>query len=84
MLGITGSKSESTDYKRSIYQIPEVLPPIFNGSHMLIFSVFRGAEVTPPGRCLITADSPDGLLAFQMEVIKPAEYWLYPNDQIGF
>ena len=53
--------------KKYYRQAPEKIPPIFDGSQLLIFGVFENPDEIVTG-CTITADSPDGLLSIYIQV----------------
>ena len=47
-------------------QVPEKIPPIYDGSQLLVFRIFGPGEM--PTGVNITAESPDGPLSIQVEV----------------
>ncbi len=50
-----------------IRQSPKRIPPVYDGSQLLVFGLFRNDEC--PKSVLITAQSPDGPLTVRVEVI---------------
>ena len=68
----TGNKSAGTSAgsgttKKTSMQVPERIPPIFDGSQLLVFGVFENPDEKPTW-CTITAESPDGPLSVEIEV----------------
>ena len=58
------SPTEAT--KKSYRQAPEKIPPVFDGSQLLVFGIFESGE--KPTGATIVADSPDGPLSIDIEV----------------
>jgi hypothetical protein len=58
---------EGTSTRRSYDQVPEKVPPIYDGSQLLVFGLF-GREVPVPDGVNITAESPDGPLSIRIQV----------------
>ena len=63
----TAASSESVPTKKPYRQAPERIPPIFDGSQLLVFGVFENPDEKPTG-CTITAESPDGPLSVEIQV----------------
>ncbi|CAG7721881.1 unnamed protein product [Allacma fusca] len=59
--------NDAAPVKKSYLQAPEKVPPIFDGSQLVILGVFDNPEEKPTG-AVITADSPDGPLSVQLEL----------------
>lgn len=56
----------TSDSLPRVEQSPETIPPVFDGSQLLVFGLFRN---DCPKSVLITAQSPDGPLSARVEVI---------------
>jgi hypothetical protein len=75
--------SHGTDHnqKNSYWQVPQKIPPIFDGSQLIVFGVFP-SEIAAPSGVEITALSPDGPLSISIELLPENEFESGSNKMI--